>query len=128
VNLRLIGGCIFVALEQVAQLQHVVDDRREVDETRSGEQRQPDRAGCVRRAPRQPGAIPRAQAFGATLGAINVLRGIWMSEGAVDWRIAAIGSAESLVPLFLAFGSLTVAWLCVAIGFHRATVSHTVTD
>ena len=56
---------------------------------------------------------------GATVGAINVLRGIWMAEGAVDWRIVAVGSAETLVPLFLAFGCLTVAWLCVAIGFRR---------
>lgn len=51
-----------------------------------------------------------------------------MAEAAVDWRIAAIGSAESLVPLFLAFGSLTVAWLCVANGFHRAADSHTAAD
>ncbi len=65
---------------------------------------------------------------GTVVGAINVLRGIWMAEGAVDWRIVAIGSAESLVSLFLAFGCLTVAWLCVAIGFRRAAVSHTATD
>lgn len=57
---------------------------------------------------------------GTVVGAINVLRGIWMSEGAVEWKIVAIGSAESLVPLFLAFGSLAVAWLCVAIGFRAA--------
>ncbi len=68
---------------------------------------------------------------GAVVGAINVLRGIWMAEGAVDWRIVAIGSAESLVPLFLAFGCLTVAWLCVAAGFLRhawATDANTATD
>lgn len=58
---------------------------------------------------------------GAALGAINVLRGVWMAEGAVDWRIVAIGSAESLTHLFLAFGCLTVAWLCVAAGLRRAT-------
>lgn len=57
---------------------------------------------------------------GTSLGAINVLRGIWMTEGAVDWRIVAIGSAESLAHLFLAFGCLTVAWLCVAAGLRRA--------
>ena len=56
---------------------------------------------------------------GAVVGAINVLRGIWMAEGVVDWKNVAVGSAESLVPLFLAFGSLTVAWLCIAIGFKR---------
>ncbi|MDP3718317.1 MAG: hypothetical protein Q8T13_11180 [Acidobacteriota bacterium] len=57
---------------------------------------------------------------GTVLGVINVLRGIWMAEGAVDWRIVAIGSAESLTHLFLAFGCLTVAWLCVAAGLRRA--------
>jgi hypothetical protein len=56
---------------------------------------------------------------GTVTGAINVLRMIWTSEGAVNWRIVAVGSAESLVPLLLAFGSLTVAWLCVAAGFRR---------
>lgn len=65
---------------------------------------------------------------GTTLGAINVLRGFWMAEGTVDWRIVAIGSAEALVPLFLAFGCLTVAWLCVAIGFYRAADTNTATD
>ena len=60
---------------------------------------------------------------GAVIGFINVLRGIWMSEGAVDWRIVAIGSAESLVTLLLAFGCLTVAWLCVAVGFRRQAYS-----
>jgi biopolymer transport protein ExbB/TolQ len=56
---------------------------------------------------------------GTVTGAINVLRGIWMSEGPVNWQIVAVGSAESLVTLLLAFGSLTVAWLCVAAGFRR---------
>lgn len=65
---------------------------------------------------------------GTTLGAINVLRGIWMAEGAVDWRVIAVGSAESLVPLFLAFGCLMAAWLCVAIGFYRAADVNTATD
>jgi hypothetical protein len=57
---------------------------------------------------------------GTVVGAINVLRGIWMSEAAVDWKIVAVGSAESLVPLLLAFASLTVAWLCVAAGLRAA--------
>jgi hypothetical protein len=57
---------------------------------------------------------------GTMVGAMNVLRGIWMSETAVDWKIVAIGSAESLVPLLLAFASLTVAWLCVAVGLRAA--------
>jgi hypothetical protein len=57
---------------------------------------------------------------GAMSGAINVLRGISMAGGVVEWRIVALGSAESLVSLFLAFGCLTVAWLCVAVGYQRA--------
>ena len=56
---------------------------------------------------------------GLLLGFINVLRGIWRFEGAVDWKIVAVGSAEAMVPLTLAFGALTFAWLCVAIGMRR---------
>jgi hypothetical protein len=58
---------------------------------------------------------------GLLLGFINVLRGIWMTEGAVEWKVVAVGSAEAMVPLTLAFGSLTFAWLCVAIGMRRAS-------
>ena len=43
----------------------------------------------------------------------------WANDGPVNWQIVAVGSAEALVTLLLAFGSLTVAWLCVAAGFHR---------
>ena len=56
---------------------------------------------------------------GLLLGFINVLRVIWRFEGAVDWKIVAVGSAEAMVPLTLAFGALTFAWLCVAIGMRR---------
>lgn len=56
---------------------------------------------------------------GLLLGFINVLRGIWMSESELNWRITAVGSAEAMVPLTLAFGALTFAWLCVAIGMRR---------
>jgi len=56
---------------------------------------------------------------GLMLGFINVLRGFWMTEGDVNWRIAAVGAAESFVPLTLAFGALTFAWLCVVIGMRR---------
>ena len=52
---------------------------------------------------------------GTMTGAINVLRLIWTTEGSVNWKIVAVGAAESLVPLLLAFGCLTVAWLCVAV-------------
>ena len=56
---------------------------------------------------------------GLLLGFINVLRGIWSTEGVLDWKIVAVGSAEAMVPLTLAFGALTFAWLCVAIGMRR---------
>ena len=56
---------------------------------------------------------------GLMLGFINVLRGIWMAEAQVNWRTVAVGSAESMVPLTLAFGALTFAWLCVAVGMRR---------
>ena len=56
---------------------------------------------------------------GLLLGFINVLRGIWMTEGELNWRVTAVGSAEAMVPLTLAFGALTFAWLCVAIGMRR---------
>jgi hypothetical protein len=56
---------------------------------------------------------------GTMAGFINVLRGIWMSEAAVNWKVVSVGAAESLTTLFVAFGCLTVAWLCVAIGFRR---------
>jgi hypothetical protein len=56
---------------------------------------------------------------GTVTGGINVLRGIWMTEGPVDGHIVAVGSAEALVPLLLVFACSTVAWLCVAAGFRR---------
>ena len=55
---------------------------------------------------------------GSSLGAINTLRGLWM-EPPRDGRILAIASAESIVPLYVAFSCLMVAWLCVAVGMRR---------
>jgi hypothetical protein len=56
---------------------------------------------------------------GTVTGALNVLRMFWATDGPVHWDLVAVGSAEALVTLLLAFGSLTVAWLCVAAGFQR---------
>ena len=56
---------------------------------------------------------------GLLLGFINVLKGIWSTEGVLEWKIVAVGAAEAMVPLTLAFGALTFAWLCVAIGMRR---------
>ena len=56
---------------------------------------------------------------GSLLGFINVLRMIWMSTQPVEFRVLSVGIAESLVPMSLAFGSLTIAWLCAAVGLRR---------
>lgn len=56
---------------------------------------------------------------GAVLGLMNSL--IWLAnnESASSHRVMAVGVAESLVTLFVSFGCLTVAWLCVALGMRR---------
>jgi hypothetical protein len=56
---------------------------------------------------------------GALTGAINILRYMAVSEVPIEGRLIALGAAEAIVPLFVAFGSLTVAWLCVAVGLRR---------
>lgn len=57
---------------------------------------------------------------GGVLGFINVLRLVWTRElTAETYRVMAIGAAESLVPMFVGFASLTVAWLLVAVGMGR---------
>ena len=58
---------------------------------------------------------------GLLIGFINVLRGIWIAEADVNWSIVAVGTAEAMVPLALAFGALTFAWLCVAVGMRRSS-------
>ncbi|HYU79788.1 MAG TPA: hypothetical protein VEK56_12435 [Vicinamibacterales bacterium] len=67
--------------------------------------------------------ISLAGIFGALCGllsgAVNVLRMVAVSETSVPTRLVALASAEALVPLFMAFGCLTVAWLCVAMGLRR---------
>ena len=55
---------------------------------------------------------------GSSLGAINVLRGFWL-EPPRDGRIALIGAAESIVPLYVSFSCLMLAWLLVAAGMRR---------
>jgi hypothetical protein len=55
---------------------------------------------------------------GSSLGAINVLRGLWL-EPPRDGRITAIGAAESIVPLYVSFSCLMLAWLLVAAGMRR---------
>ena len=55
---------------------------------------------------------------GSVSGAINVLSHVWKTESP-SISIMAVGAAESLVALLVAFGSLTIAWLCVAVGLRR---------
>lgn len=55
---------------------------------------------------------------GSSLGAINTLRGLWLDPPR-DGRYLAIASAESIVPLYVAFSCLMIAWLCVAVGMRR---------
>jgi hypothetical protein len=56
---------------------------------------------------------------GAVLGLMNVLRFYAINSPPSPPRIMALGAAEALVTLFVAFGCLTVAWLCVALGMRR---------
>jgi hypothetical protein len=56
---------------------------------------------------------------GTTLGLMNVLKMQWNMKPPPAFELTAVGLAESLVTLFVAFGCLTVAWLCVAIGMRR---------
>jgi hypothetical protein len=60
-----------------------------------------------------------AAVSGSTLGLVNVFRAMGMSQSPAFSRIAWIGFAEALVPIFFGFGCLTVAWLCVAVGLWR---------
>jgi hypothetical protein len=62
---------------------------------------------------------------GSVLGFINVLRFVWTRElTAQTYKVMAVGAAESLVPVFVGFASLTVAWLLVAVGMERLGTRH----
>jgi hypothetical protein len=57
---------------------------------------------------------------GMLLGFINVLKVFWSRDPTPEtYRVMAVGAAESLVPVLVGFGCLTVAWLVVAIGMGR---------
>ena len=57
---------------------------------------------------------------GGVLGFINVLQFVWTREPTAEtYRVMAIGASESLVPIFVGFACLTVAWLLVAVGMGR---------
>jgi hypothetical protein len=60
-----------------------------------------------------------AAVSGTSLGILNVLRYIGVTEEPQYTRVVAIGLSEAMVPVFVGFGCLTAAWLCVAVGFWR---------
>ena len=66
--------------------------------------------------------VSLAGLFGALCGVMSgfiaILRGIGVGGGLTP--AVAIGTAEALVPVFVCFGCLTIAWLLVALGMRRA--------
>src|SRR5262245_24913903 len=58
---------------------------------------------------------------GSALGFMSVLRGIGgtPSFSPASYSAIATGASESLVPMFVGFGCLSVAWLLVALGLSR---------
>jgi hypothetical protein len=56
---------------------------------------------------------------GSVLGVLNVLVATGRSQASGFPQPAWQGLAEALVPIFVGFGCLTVAWLCVAVGLWR---------
>ena len=56
---------------------------------------------------------------GTTSGVINVLRYAAVEQVPVTSMVGMLGLSESLVPIFVACGSLTIAWLLVALGLRR---------
>jgi len=60
-----------------------------------------------------------AAVAGVALGFINELVFISRSGTVTFSPQVAVGLAESLVTLFVDFGCLTVAWLCVTLGLWR---------
>jgi hypothetical protein len=57
---------------------------------------------------------------GCVAGIINGIMWVTMHNEPFSWSSAMLtGFAESLVPLFVSFSSLTVTWLLVALGLRR---------
>lgn len=59
-----------------------------------------------------------------TVGVVTIFHGIAATQtlSPESWRLVALSTSETFVPLFVAFGCLTVAWLVVALGMRRAAV------
>lgn len=57
---------------------------------------------------------------GLSTGVVNLLRGVAIAGAAnVQYDHVMIGLSEAMVTLVVAFGCLTVGWLCVALGMTR---------
>ena len=56
---------------------------------------------------------------GFALGVMNFFRGLAMSDSLTLTHAGLAGLSESFVSIFLKFGCLMLAWLCVAIGLWR---------
>ena len=56
-----------------------------------------------------------------TSGVMHTFRNLSIGRITRDSPVVALGLAESMVPMFVAFGCLTIAWLCVASGMRRQT-------
>lgn len=58
---------------------------------------------------------------GGVLGFLHVLRSIGSTPefSQASYSRIAVGASESLVPMFVGFGCLSVAWLLVAVGMSR---------
>ncbi len=55
-----------------------------------------------------------------SLGLAIVLSGLTATpDVAGAWRTVALGASETFAGLFVSFGCLTIAWLCVAAGMRR---------
>ena len=67
-----------------------------------------------------------ASLFGAlagfVAGLINGIQSVAERDQSITSGAFLAGVCESLVPLFVSFGSLTVAWLLVALGMRRHQV------
>ena len=60
-----------------------------------------------------------AAVCGLAAGVANVLRTVAVHGIPLFSGNGALGLSEALVPMFVGFGCLTVAWLCVAAGLWR---------
>ncbi|HEX7777857.1 MAG TPA: hypothetical protein VF424_01385 [Vicinamibacterales bacterium] len=60
-----------------------------------------------------------ASLTGLVAGLANVLRSVAVHDIPLFSGRSALGLSEALVPMFVGFGCLTIAWLCVATGLWR---------